>query len=184
MMSFNIIMSNDENEGEEVLEIIGRAKEAGFIEEISISDAIEDIAKSTGEEVNIILYIQGSAPILINAAKEEGYVSLALLDLGLVININLEEYSAVAQSFTDLEEITTRIGYELYGDRSIAPFLFPLKLNVKDKRATVICGIKAVITENLFNENFIEGLIDDLELKYPEYLANILNNIEVTRKEG
>ncbi|WP_054857207.1 hypothetical protein [Vulcanisaeta sp. JCM 16159] len=175
-------MSNDEDErSKEILEIIRRAKDAGFIEEISISDVIEDVIKST-EEVNIILYMQSSAPILINAAKEEGYVSLALLDLNLTMNINLEEYPAIAQSFTNLEEITTRIGYELYGDRSIAPFLFPLKLNMNDKRATIICGIKAAITEDLFNENFIEGLIDNLELNYTEYFTSILNNIEVTKK--
>ncbi|BDR93470.1 hypothetical protein [Vulcanisaeta souniana] len=174
--------NEDDMKRKEISELINKAKNSGFLEELSISDAIDDIMKSTGEEVNLILYVQGGEPMLINAAKEEDYVSLALLDLDLIVDINLEEFPSIAQLFNDLEELTTKIGYELHGDRSIAPFLFPLRLDVSNKRAMVACGIKAAITEELFNENFMEGLIEDLGFNYMRYLSELLGSI--TRREG
>ncbi len=164
------------------MELINKARNSGFLEELSISNVIDDIMRSTGEEVNLILYVQGGEPMLINAAKEEDYVSLALLDLGLIVDINLGEFPSIAQFFNDLEELTTKIGYELHGDRAIAPFLFPLRLDASNKRALVICGIKAAITRELFNESFMEGLIDDLELNYMGYLSELL--IAITRRGG
>ncbi|MGC8607124.1 MAG: hypothetical protein ACP5GZ_09150 [Vulcanisaeta sp.] len=175
--------SEGDRKRNEILELVNKARNSGFLEELSISDAIDDIMKSTGEEVNLILYTQGSEPILINAAREEDYVSLALLDLELVMDVSLREFPSIVQVFNDLEEITTKLGYELHGDRSIAPFLFPLRLDTNNERAEIICGVKAAITEDLFNENFMEGLIEDLELNYMMYLSELLNSIETTRRK-
>ena len=166
----------------EISELINKARNSGFMEEFSISDAIDDIMKST-KEVNLILYVQGGEPILINAAREEGYVSLALLDLELIVDVSLREFPSIVQVFNDLEELTTKMGYELHGDISIAPFLFPLRLDTNNEKAVIICGVKTAITEDLFNENFMEGLIEDLELNYTMYLSELLNSIEITRRE-
>jgi len=69
---------------EEALVVINRAREAGFLEFTEMSEVIAEVRGSSGNEVNAILYRAGEEPLLINAAEEGGYVSLALLDLNLI----------------------------------------------------------------------------------------------------
>jgi hypothetical protein len=91
----------DEDEGNKIdnkiMALIDRAKSLGFIELAEVSDVI-DIVNKAINEVNIILYRPNNKPILINAAKEEGYVSLAILDLNLVESIDLNLYPKVRKS--------------------------------------------------------------------------------------
>jgi hypothetical protein len=174
----------DEDEGNKIdnkiMALIDRAKSLGFIELTEISDVI-DIVNKAINEVNIILYGPSNKPILINAAKEEGYVSLAILDLNLVESIDINLYPKVKEKFSELEDLTTRIGYDIYGNRAIAPFLFPLEIQENDKATLVIIGIKSAIDENMFNENFLEGLLEDLDFNYDVYLATLLNSLATSK---
>jgi hypothetical protein len=165
---------------EEALVVINRAREAGFLEFTEMSEVIAEVRGSSGNEVNAILYRAGEEPLLINAAEEGDYVSLALLDLNLIEELNINEIPNIRDVFRDLEDLTTKVGYELYGDKSKAPFLFPLKLNEGEGRALVIVGIKSAIPKELFNEGFLDGLIEDLEFNSEAYLSQLLSALRVS----
>lgn len=176
------MMSEDEENKIEskIIALIDRARSLGFIELTEPSDVIDMVNKAT-DEVNIILHIPNSRPILINAAKEEGYVSLAILDLNLVESIDLNLYPEVKEKFHELEDLTTRMGFDIYGDRAIAPFLFPLEIQENNKTALVIIGIKSAIDERVFNENFLEGLLEDLDFNCDVYLSTLLNSLATSK---
>jgi hypothetical protein len=145
-----------------------------------MSEVIAEVRGSSGNEVNVILYRAGEEPLLINAAEEGDYVSLALLDLNLIEELNINEIPNIRDVFRDLEDLTTKVGYELYGNKSKAPFLFPLKLNEEEGRALVIVGIKSAIPKELFNEGFLDGLIEDLEFNSEAYLSQLLSALRVS----
>jgi hypothetical protein len=165
---------------EEALVVINRAREAGFLEFTEMSEVIAEVRGSSGNEVNAILYRAGEEPLLINAAEEGDYVSLALLDLNLIEELDINETPNIRDVFRDLEDLTTKVGYELYGDKSKAPFLFPLKLNEEEGRALVIVGIKSAVPGELFNESFLEGLIEDLEFNSDAYLNQLISALRVS----
>jgi hypothetical protein len=60
------------------------------------------------------------------------------------------------------------------------PFLFPLKLNEEEGRALVIVGIKSAVPGELFNESFLEGLIEDLEFNSDAYLNQLISALRVS----
>lgn len=165
---------------ERVLMVINRAREAGFIELINESEVINEVKSLRGGDVNIILYEAGGNPILINAAREEGYISLALLDLNIIKELPLSEAPGLREGLSGLEDLTTRIGYELYGDRALAPFIFPLGINENVGKALVAVGIKSVVPEELFDEDFLNWLIEDLELNHGVYVEGILNALKLS----
>lgn len=163
---------------ERVLTVVNRAREAGFIELTNESEVINEVKSLQGGDVNIILYEPGGNPILINAAREEGYISLALLDLNIIKELPLSEAPGLREGLSELEDLTTRIGYELYGDRALAPFIFPLGIN--ESKALVAVGIKSVVPEELFDEDFLDWLIEDLELNHGVYVEGILNALKLS----
>ena len=168
--------------GDKVAELIRRARDAGFLEFYSVDDVVRSIIESSGE-VNAILYRPGEMPILVNAAREDDYVSIALLDLNLTEEVDTQDVPQIVSGFRDLEDITTRIGFEIYGNRSIAPFLYPLYLDEAGKVAFVVMGIKSAVSSQLFNENFIEELIEDLRFNSDAYMLRILDALRVSRNK-
>ncbi|WP_054853591.1 hypothetical protein [Vulcanisaeta distributa] len=165
--------------GDKVTELVRKARDAGFLEFYEVNELVRSIIESSSE-VNAILYRPGEMPILVNAAKEDDYVSIALLDLNLAEEVGAKDVPQLINGFRDLEDITTRIGFELYGSRSIAPFLYPLYLDETSKVALVVLGIKSAVSNQLFNENFVEELIEDLRFNSDAYIFRIIDALRVS----
>lgn len=155
-----------------IAEVVTRARELGFLELYSTSELVNAVLSSSGE-TNAILYRPNIPPALFNAAVEEDYVALAVLDLNLSDEVPIGSMRRIKDEFNNLEDVTTRLSYES-GSETTIPFLFPLYLDEDKDIMGVALGLKTAVQRDLFNEGFVEGLLENLDMNYEAYLNKLL----------
>lgn len=131
------------------------------------SEAASEIAGSSdGEEKDIIYNVPGRPrPVLIRTVREGDVVAMALLDLDdvrlLPIRLDADK----------VEGVTQRIGFEKFGDRGLAPFMFPLM--EMDDGLYVAMGLKTALPIGLLTGGKIDELLDFMEV-YGDELYNAI----------
>ena len=121
-----------------------------------------------GEDAAAILSLPGKPrPHLVSAYKEGEALALAPVDLDDVRAAGLRvELGA-------LEDVTSRIGAEAFGDRGIAPFFFPIM--EREGQVYFALGIKAVL--DVVTGGVIDQLIETLEWEGDRYYEKILEKL-------
>jgi len=121
-----------------------------------------------GEDAAAILSLPGKPrPLLVSAYKEGEALALAPVDLDDVRAAGLRvELGA-------LEDVTSRIGAEAFGDRGIAPFFFPIM--EREGQVYFALGIKAVL--DVVTGGVIDQLIETLEWEGDAYYEKILEKL-------
>ncbi|WP_084019941.1 hypothetical protein [Vulcanisaeta thermophila] len=166
----------------EAAEVLNRARSAGFLEFYSVGDLVNAILNSTSE-VNAILYRQGLPPALFNAAVEGDYVSLAVLDLNLIDAVPMDAMPRIKEDFNRLEDITTELSYQSMSG-SVIPFLFPVRIDEPRNVMYVVLGVKTATRRELFNEGFVEGLLEDLDFNYDAYFNQLIGLLLMKYSQG
>ncbi len=173
-----------ERELNEISRLLEKAYSIGFADVHSYNELIESILNLQEGDIYAVLHRPNKLPVLVNAGLEEGYVSIALLDLNLTLTLPIVEYPELRDFFSTLENVTTRLGFERHGDRAIAPFLYPLALYENEGLVSVVVGIKSAVHVSLFNESYLEGLLEDLLLNYEKYFKEIAEDLKRIRGRG
>jgi len=123
---------------------------------------------SPGEDVVAILSPAGRPrPLLVSAYREGDVFALAVVDLDDVRSAELDV------ELDSLEDVTSKIGAEKFGDRGIAPFFFPIA-----KRGGQIyfaMGIKTVL--DVVSGGVIDQLIETLEWEGDTYYQKITEGL-------
>ncbi len=144
----------------------------GAIEVGDSSEAASEITGSgDGEEKEIIFNVPGRPrPVLIRSLREGEVVAMALLDLDdvrlLPLRLDVEK----------VEEVTQRIGYERFGERGVAPFMFPLM--EMDDGLYVAMGLKTALPIGLLTGGKIDELLDFMEVYGDELYNAILEGLK------
>jgi len=121
-----------------------------------------------GEDAVAILSLSGRPrPLLVSAYREGDVFVLALADLD---DVRVAELGVDLQ---DLEDVTSRIGAEAFGDRGIAPFFFPIM--EREGRIYFAMGIKAAL--DVVTGGAIEQLIETLEWEGDAYYEKIMERL-------
>jgi len=124
-----------------------------------------------GEEATALLSLTGRPrPILVSAYREGDIFALALVDLddvrGAELNVELGS----------LEDVTSRIGAEKFGERGLAPFFFPIM--ERDGQIYFAVGVKTVL--DAVTGGVIDQLIETLEWEGDAYYKEILKSLQAS----
>jgi hypothetical protein len=124
-----------------------------------------------GEEATALLSLPGRPrPILVSAYREGDDFALALVDLDDVRSAELNV------ELGSLEDATSRIGAEKFGDRGIAPFFFPIM--ERDGQIYFAVGVKTVL--DAVTGGVIDQLIETLEWEGDTYYKEILISLQAS----
>jgi hypothetical protein len=124
-----------------------------------------------GEEATALLSLTGRPrPILVSAYREGDIFALALVDLDDVRSAELNV------ELGSLEDVTSRIGAEKFGDRGLAPFFFPIM--ERDGQIYFAVGVKTVL--DAVTGGVIDQLIETLEWEGDTYYKEILKSLQVS----
>ena len=157
-------------------ELLIRLRQEGAEEAGDESEAAAIIREAPqGEPIDIVLYLEDRPrPILIRALREGDNTVLALLDLDAVRFLPSNVLGDV--QLTDLEDVTTRIGLERFGDLGFAPFMFPLA--VTDDGVFVAMGIKTVVGHVLVTGGLLNEYIEKLYMDGDAYYSAIVEGLK------
>jgi hypothetical protein len=124
-----------------------------------------------GEEATALLSLTGRPrPILVSAYREGDIFALALVDLDDVRSAELNV------ELGSLEDVTSRIGAEKFGNRGLAPFFFPIM--ERDGQIYFAVGVKTVL--DAVTGGVIDQLIETLEWEGDIYYKEILKSLQVS----
>jgi hypothetical protein len=124
-----------------------------------------------GEEATALLSLTGRPrPVLVSAYREGDIFALALVDLDDVRSADLNV------ELGSLEDATSRIGAEKFGDRGLAPFFFPIM--ERDGQIYFAVGLKTVL--DAVTGGVIDQLIETLEWEGDAYYKEILKSLQVS----
>jgi hypothetical protein len=124
-----------------------------------------------GEEATALLSLTGRPrPILVSAYREGETFALALVDLDDVRSAELDV------ELGSLEDATSRIGAEKFGDRGLAPFFFPIM--ERDGQIYFAVGVKTVL--DAVTGGVIDQLIETLEWEGDTYYKEILKSLQAS----
>jgi hypothetical protein len=124
-----------------------------------------------GEEAIALLSLTGRPrPILVSAYREGDIFALALVDLDDVRSAELNV------ELGSLEDVTSRIGAEKFGNRGLAPFFFPIM--ERDGQIYFAVGVKTVL--DAVTGGVIDQLIETLEWEGDIYYKEILKSLQVS----
>jgi hypothetical protein len=124
-----------------------------------------------GEEATALLSLTGRPrPVLVSAYREGDIFALALVDLDDVRSADLNV------ELGSLEDATSRIGAEKFGDRGLAPFFFPIM--ERDGQIYFAVGLKTVL--DAVTGGVIDQLIETLEWEGDTYYKEILKSLQVS----
>jgi hypothetical protein len=124
-----------------------------------------------GEEATALLSLPGRPrPILVSAYREGDAFALALVDLDDVRSADLKV------ELGSLEDVTSRIGAEKFGDRGLAPFFFPIM--ERDGQIYFAMGVKTVL--DAVTGGVIDQLIETLEWEGDTYYKEILKSLQAS----
>jgi len=124
-----------------------------------------------GEEATALLSLTGRPrPILVSAYREGDIFALALVDLDDVRSADLNV------ELGSLEDVTSRIGAEKFGDRGLAPFFFPIM--ERDDQIYFAVGVKTVL--DAVTGGVIDQLIETLEWEGDTYYKEILKSLQAS----
>jgi hypothetical protein len=124
-----------------------------------------------GEEATALLSLTGRPrPILVSAYREGDIFALALVDLDDVRSAELNV------ELGSLEDVTSRIGAEKFGNRGLAPFFFPIM--ERDGQIYFAVGVKTVL--DAVTGGVIDQLIETLEWEGDTYYKEILKSLQVS----
>ena len=124
-----------------------------------------------GEEATALLSLTGRPrPILVSAYREGDIFALALVDLDNVRSADLNV------ELGSLEDVTSRIGAEKFGDRGLAPFFFPIM--ERDGQIYFAMGVKTVL--DAVTGGVIDQLIETLEWEGDTYYKEILKSLQAS----
>jgi hypothetical protein len=124
-----------------------------------------------GDEATALLSLTGRPrPILVSAYREGDIFALALVDLDDVRSADLNV------ELGSLEDVTSRIGAEKFGDRGLAPFFFPIM--ERDGQIYFAIGVKTVL--DAVTGGVIDQLIETLEWEGDTYYKEILKSLQVS----
>ena len=124
-----------------------------------------------GEEATALLSLTGRPrPVLVSAYREGDIFALALVDLDDVRSAELIVELGL------LEDATSRIGAEKFGDRGLAPFFFPIM--ERDGQIYFAVGVKTVL--DAVTGGVIDQLIETLEWEGDAYYKEILKSLQVS----
>ncbi len=128
-----------------------------------------------GDEATALLSLPGRPrPILVSAYREGDSFAVALVDLDDVRSAELDV------ELGSLEDATSRIGAERFGDRGLAPFFFPI--TERDGRIYFAMGVKAVL--DAVTGGVIDQLIETLEWEGDAYYQRILGDLKGPRSQS
>jgi hypothetical protein len=124
-----------------------------------------------GEEATALLSLTGRPrPILVSAYRKGDTFALALVDLDDVRSAELNVELGL------LEDATSRIGAEKFGDRGLAPFFFPIM--ERDGQIYFAVGVKTVL--DAVTGGLIDQLIETLEWDGDTYYKEILKSLQAS----
>lgn len=124
-----------------------------------------------GEEATALLSLTGRPrPVLVSAYREGDTFALALVDLDDVRSAELNMELGL------LEDATSRIGAEKFGDRGLAPFFFPI--TERDGQIYFAVGVKTVL--DVVTGGVIDHLIETLEWEGDTYYKEILKSLQAS----
>jgi hypothetical protein len=124
-----------------------------------------------GEEATALLSLTGRPrPILVSAYRKGDIFALALVDLDNVRSADLNV------ELGSLEDVTSRIGAEKFGDRGLAPFFFPIM--ERDGQIYFAMGVKTVL--DAVTGGVIDQLIETLEWEGDTYYKEILKSLQAS----
>jgi hypothetical protein len=109
-------------------------------------------------------------PVLVSAYREGDTFALALVDLDDVRSADLNV------ELGSLEDATSRIGAEKFGNRGLAPFFFPIM--ERDGQIYFAVGLKTVL--DAVTGGVIDQLIETLEGEGDTYYKEILKSLQVS----
>lgn len=124
-----------------------------------------------GQMGEAILSPEGRArPILATARREGDVIAVALVDLDDIRSAELEVEAG------ELEELSTRVGAEKFGDRGYAPFFFPILQ--RGSSIYFAMGIKTAAPAEVMTGAFIDGLLDVLEWEGDGFYKAIVEGLK------
>ncbi|AEA12587.1 hypothetical protein TUZN_1107 [Thermoproteus uzoniensis 768-20] len=142
------------------------------VEEFPDSSELAAYIKDSGEaDVVAILSPAGRPrPVLVSAHKEGGDVALALVDLD-----DIRSAAIGGVPLEELEDATSRLGAELFGERGLAPFFFPVM--ERDGAYYFAMGLKTLVDAAVLTGGLIDDLLDLLEQEGDSFYATLVGRI-------